>query len=81
MSDEQKTRIVIADDHTLSRWAEAAIEQEPGYTVVGESIDGEEALQLVLKTQPDVLVTDINMPGLNGIDLARKVIDPTPPPR
>ena len=80
MSDEQKTRIVIADDHTLFRAGlRAAIEQEPGYTVVGESIDGEEALQLVLKTQPDVLVTDINMPGLNGIDLARKVIESDAP--
>lgn len=80
MSDEQKTRIVIADDHTLFRAGlKAVIDREPGLTVVGESIDGEEALQLVLETQPDVLVTDINMPSLNGIDLAREVIESDAP--
>ncbi len=80
MSDEQKTRIVIADDHTLFRAGlKAVIDREPGLTVVGESIDGEEALQLVLETQPDVLVTDINMPGLNGIDRAREVIESDAP--
>jgi len=80
LSDEQTTRIVIADDHTLFRAGlKTVIEQEPTYAVVGESIDGEEALQLVLESQPDVLVTDINMPGLNGIDLARRVIESDAP--
>ena len=80
MSNEQTTRIVIADDHTLFRAGlKTVIQQEPTFDVVGESIDGEEALQLILETQPDVLVTDINMPGLNGIDLARQVIESDAP--
>ena len=76
----QKTRIVIADDHTLFRAGlKAVIDMDDGCEVVGESADGESALQAVQKTRPDLLITDINMPGVNGIDLARQVIESDTP--
>jgi two-component system response regulator DesR len=42
-------------------------------TIVGEAEDGEEALALVRRTRPDILISDVIMPGLNGVDLARRV--------
>ena len=42
-------------------------------TIVGEAEDGEEALALVRRTRPDILISDVVMPGLNGVDLARRV--------
>ena len=65
-------RIVIADDHTIVRGGiRLLLESLEGLQVVAEAADGHEALELVRKHQPDVLVADIAMPGLNGLDLVR----------
>ncbi len=67
-------RLVIAEDQTLLRGALAAVlALEPDMDVVAEAHDGEEALAQVETHMPDLLLTDIEMPRLSGIDLAAKV--------
>jgi len=68
------TTIVLADDHPIiRRGLRTMLETEPDLTVVGEAQDGQAALQAVEKHKPDVLIVDISMPGLNGIDVAYRV--------
>lgn len=67
-------RIVIADDHRLIREGlQAVLARQLDFEVVGLAEDGAEALRQVRKLLPDVLVTDLAMPGLNGIDAIRRV--------
>lgn len=66
--------IVIADDHKVLRQGlRLLIEAEPGFRVVGEAEDGLTALELVGRLMPDVLVADISMPALNGLEVTRQV--------
>lgn len=66
--------VVIADDHPLFRMGlRQAIEVDPALGIVGETGDGEAALQLLRSLAPDVAVLDIDMPGRNGLDVARAV--------
>lgn len=67
-------RLVLADDHTLFREGLARLlDDVPGYTVVGEAGDGIDAVERVTTLAPHVLVLDIVMPRLNGIDAAREL--------
>jgi DNA-binding NarL/FixJ family response regulator len=69
-------RILIADDHPLFRAGlRALLESVADTEVVGEAATGEEAVELALALTPDVVVMDINMPGLNGIDATRGILD------
>ena len=69
-------RIVIAEDQTLVLGAIAALlSLEPDFTIVGRAADGDAALAMVRDLAPDVLLTDIEMPGLTGLDLARRLAD------
>lgn len=63
------TTIVIADDHTLIRetWS-FLLNAYPPYLVVGECGSGEEAIELARRLRPDVVIIDINLPGMNGIE-------------
>ncbi len=75
----RKTRILLADDHKLMRSGlKALIEQQPDLTVVGEADDGRQAVALVAKLKPDLLVMDIGMPNLNGIEAARQIAQAYP---
>lgn len=66
--------IVLADDHHLVRQGvRALLETEPDFHIVGEAGDGLETVRLVQSLQPDVLIVDIRMPGLNGLEVTRKV--------
>jgi len=68
------TTIVLADDHHVVRQGlRSLLEAEPDFSVVGEAGDGLEAAQLVERLQPDVLVLDMMMPGLNGLEVTRQV--------
>jgi DNA-binding NarL/FixJ family response regulator len=64
---EEQTRIVIADDHPIFRSGlRQVIDTDPTLRVVGEAADGEAALKMIIELAPDVVVLDVNMPGLTG---------------
>ncbi|MCZ0756891.1 response regulator [Anoxybacillus sp. J5B_2022] len=74
-----KTRIVIIDDHRLFREGVKRILQfEEQFEVVAEGADGSEALALVEKYRPDIVIMDINMPHTNGVEATRQLIDTYP---
>ena len=67
-------RVLLADDHTIVRQGlRALLEAEPGFEVVGEVSDGREAVAAARALRPDVVVMDLAMPGLNGIEGTRKI--------
>ncbi|OHE75773.1 MAG: DNA-binding response regulator [Verrucomicrobia bacterium GWF2_62_7] len=69
-----KTRVLLADDHKIMREGlRSLLAVTPGVEVVGEAGDGRTAVQLVLKLMPDVVVMDIGMPDLNGVDATRQI--------
>src|SRR6185437_12488016 len=69
-----RIRIVLADDHAVMRTGlRLVLERQSDFTVIGEASDGREAVALVQKDPPHVLVMDIGMPNLNGIEAARQV--------
>ena len=68
-------RIVLADDHTIIRSGlRLLLEQQPEFKVVAEAADGRQAVQLVAKHHPDVVILDIGMPQLNGIEATRQIV-------
>ncbi len=70
-----KLRIVLADDHTIVRQGlRKILEAQPEWWVVAEASDGREAVRQALAHQPDVLILDIGMPLLNGIEATRQVV-------
>ncbi len=76
------TTIVLADDHHVVRKGiRALLEAEADFRLVGEASDGLETVQLVERLRPDVLVLDLMMPGLNGIEVARQVGQRSPKTR
>jgi two-component system response regulator NreC len=67
-------RVLIADDHTIVRsGVRLLLEAEPGIEVVGEALDGSEALALTEALQPDVVLMDIAMPGMDGLEATRQI--------
>jgi DNA-binding NarL/FixJ family response regulator len=72
-------RVLLADDHTLVRAGlRALVESLDGATVVGESGEGREALEIIGKLRPDVVLLDIGMPGMNGLEVARRSAEASP---
>src|SRR5512134_3796710 len=66
--------ILLADDHPIVRQGmRRLLESESDLTVVGEAADGLETVQMVEKLQPNVLIVDMMMPGLNGLEILRQV--------
>jgi DNA-binding NarL/FixJ family response regulator len=73
---ESDVRILLADDHPIVRQGlRRVIDEEPNLTVVAEASDGRTALELIDKLRPRIAVLDIDMPVLNGFDVARAIRD------
>jgi len=69
-----KKRIVIAEDHTILRdGLKALISSEPNLEIVGEASDGLEAIKVINEVKPDLVLMDLSMPRLNGIDAIRDI--------
>ena len=67
-------RIVVAEDEAIIRLDLVEILREEGYDVVGETGRGDDALRLVAELSPDLVILDVRMPGLDGIEVAREVV-------
>ncbi|HWS65895.1 MAG TPA: response regulator transcription factor [Steroidobacteraceae bacterium] len=78
----KSVRILIADDHELFRRGLAAeLTQVPGWVVAGEACNGRDAVELAAELKPDLVVLDLTMPELNGLEAARKIISVNPAAR
>lgn len=74
-----KITILLADDHRIVRKGlRSLLEKEENLKIVGEADTGRLALQLVLKLKPDVVVMDVSMPDLNGVDATRQIVNEAP---
>ena len=72
-------RVVIADDHPMFRYGlRAVLDAAEEVTVVGEAADGQQLLTVVDQTRPDVVLTDLTMPGLDGATATRRLLDRHP---
>jgi DNA-binding NarL/FixJ family response regulator len=72
-SSAQK-RVLLVDDHGIVRdGVRSLLTRELGMEIVGEAVDGKQAVQLARELQPDLIIMDINMPGMNGIEAARTI--------
>ena len=68
------TRVVLADDHTVVRtYIRKILQKAPDIEVVGEASNGVEAIHAVNQTAPDILLLDMEMPVLNGVEVAREL--------
>ena len=74
MNEDNKIKVLIADDHRLFREGLIKVlEKHPDISIIGEAGDGEELLKKYFELKPDIIVVDISMPVLSGIDAAKKI--------
>jgi DNA-binding NarL/FixJ family response regulator len=77
-----RTRIVIADDQALIRGGlRMILDAQPDLEVVGEAVDGREALQQARELSPDLVLMDVRMPELDGLETTRRLLDRDPSPK
>jgi two-component system, NarL family, response regulator DevR len=78
----RQLRILVADDHEVVRMGiKALLQQRPNFRVIAEAATGEDAVQQALSTQPDIVVMDIRMPGLSGVDACQQIVHQLPDTR
>jgi len=76
---ENKISVLLVDDHSLVRRGfRRMLEDEPDIKVVGEAADGEEAVKLARSLKPQVIVMDCALPGINGLQATRKILEIAP---
>ena len=74
-----RIRVLVADDHPVfRRGMRAILGAEPDTELVGEATDGEEAVARALELRPDVILMDLNMPNVNGIEATRRILEASP---
>jgi len=74
-SEGWRKRILIADDHdVLRRGIRTMLESDPSLEVCGEAVDGRDAVEKILNQAPDLVILDINMPIMNGLDVLRQIV-------
>jgi DNA-binding NarL/FixJ family response regulator len=72
-------RIIIVDDHAVvRRGVRALLESQPGWEVAAEAVTGREAVDLAKRLSPDIVVMDLSLPELNGLDAARQILKDSP---
>lgn len=77
-----RTRIILTDDHPIVRQGiRSLLERERDFEVVAEESDGLRTIELAARLKPDVLVLDLMLPGLNGLEVIRRVVKTEPAPR
>jgi NarL family two-component system response regulator LiaR len=75
----RKTRVMLADDHPLLRQAlRDVLEKQSDFEVIAEASDGEEAVRLATELVPDVVIMDISMPNLNGLEATKQIKERCP---
>ena len=79
MSNETPVRVVVADDHPMVRYGIAAVlDGVDEVELVGEASDGDELVDVVRRERPDVVLTDLSMPGRSGVEAIRELRGTTP---
>jgi DNA-binding NarL/FixJ family response regulator len=74
MSTKPSIRVLLVDDHPLFRKGIASLlSSEPGFEVLGEASDGQEAIEKARDLMPDVILMDISMPGVNGLEATQRI--------
>jgi DNA-binding NarL/FixJ family response regulator len=76
--ENEKPRVLLVDDHDLFRTGLAKLLTEQGVHVIGEAPSGDKALRLVDELTPDVVIMDLNMPGITGVEATREISASTP---
>ncbi len=71
-------RLLIVDDHPLTRDALASLLQQHGFEIAGQASDGAEAIELAAELQPDVVLLDLSMPGLDGLEALPQLREAAP---
>ena len=71
---DHRVRVLIAADHAIIRKrVRSILEQDPRFEVIGEAVDGAKAIEEAQRLEPDVVVMNVNMPVLNGLEAAREI--------
>ena len=82
MTSEERIRVMVVDDHSIVREGlRHVLEQSGEFAVVGEAADGGEAVRVAAEVSPDVVVMDVMMPGTDGVEACREIMESAPETR